>query len=75
MEGNFGFGGSLSAEQNHDSVAAHLGKGGKLCISEQIKLLADRQMHIAKVHRTEEEKLLSTTEQFKSNKVRLRGEN
>ena len=41
MGGNFGFFGSVSAEQNHASVTAHLGKGGNFCISEHIKLLAD----------------------------------
>ena len=74
MGGNFGFFGSVSAEQNHASVAAHLGKGGNFSIAEHTKLLADRQIHLAKVRRTEEDKLLSMIEQFKSNKVGLRGE-
>ena len=72
MEGNFGFGGLVSAKQNHASVAAHLGKGSNFCIAKHIKLLADRQMHLAKVGRTEEDKSLSTIDQFKSNKVGMR---
>ena len=75
MESNFGFGVSVSAEQNHASFAAHLGKGINLCIAEHIKLLEDRQSHLAKVRQTEGYKLLSMIDQFKSNKVELRGEN
>ena len=65
MEGNFVFGGSVSAEQNYASVAAHLVKGVNFCISKHIKLLADQQMHIAKVCQTDEYKLLSMINQFK----------
>ena len=74
MEGKFGFGGSVSAEQNHSSVTAHLGNGGNFCIAKHIKLLADQQVHLAKVCISEEDKLPSTIDQFKSNKVVLRGE-
>ena len=42
IEGKSGFGGSVSAEQNHASVAAHLGKGGNFCIAKHIKLMEDR---------------------------------
>ena len=41
MEGNFGFDGSVSAEQNHASVESHLGNGGNFCIAEKIKLMVD----------------------------------
>ena len=41
MEGNFGFSGLVSAEQNHTSVSAHLGKGVNFCISKNIKFLSD----------------------------------
>ena len=65
MEGNCGFGGSMSAEQNNAIFAGHLRKGGNFCIAKHIKLLADPKIHLAKIRRTEEDKLLSTINQFK----------
>ena len=75
MEVNFVFGGSVSAEQNHAIVTDHIGMGVNFCIAKHIKLLADQQMHLANVLLTEEDKLISTIDQLKSNKLGLRGEN
>lgn len=66
-EGTFGFSGSVPAEQNHASIVAHLGRGGNLCIAEHIKLLVERQLHLAKIRQKNDNNLYLQICQFKSN--------
>lgn len=75
MEGHFNFNGSVPAEQNHSSVAAHLGRGGNFEIAEHIKALVDRQVHFAKERKNHTDKLKSTIERFRSSLAGQRGRN
>jgi hypothetical protein len=48
LEGNFNFDGSVPAEQNNSSIAAHMGHGGNFAIAKHDKALVNRQIHLAK---------------------------
>jgi hypothetical protein len=46
IEGNLFLHGSVPVEQNHSSVAAHLGSGASLSVCAQISKLLDCQTHL-----------------------------
>jgi hypothetical protein len=56
IEGNLLLDGSVPAEQNHSSVAAHLGRGGSWSVAEQVTKLLKRQTHISTKRRQIEQK-------------------
>ena len=54
IEGNLFCKGSVTAEQNHASVVAHLGQGGNLSIAEHITALTQRQCHLNQLRQKKE---------------------
>jgi hypothetical protein len=54
IEGNFFIHGSVPAEQNHSSVAAHLGSGVSWSVVVRVLKLLDRQRHLTKKRRDKE---------------------
>jgi hypothetical protein len=54
IEGNLFLNGSVPAEQNHSSVAAHLGSGASWSVVEQVSKLLSRQTHLSSKRRQEE---------------------
>jgi hypothetical protein len=73
LDGNFNFNGSVPAEQNHSSIAAHMGCGGNFAIAEHVKALVDRQIHLAKQRKSADDRLHSASERHKSSKAGSRG--
>ena len=51
IEGNLFLNGSVPAEQNHSSVAAHLGAGASWSVVEQVSKLLSRQTHLTSKRR------------------------
>jgi hypothetical protein len=66
IEGNLDLHGSVPAEQNHSSVAAHLGRGGSWSVAEQVTKLLDRQTHLTTKRRQNEQKAYVVAVKYKS---------
>ena len=67
IEGNLLLNGSVPAEQNHSSVAAHLGRGGSWSVAEQVTKLLERQTHLSSKRRSVEQKAYVAALRYKSN--------
>ena len=65
--GNLQVNGSVSAEQNHSSIKAHLGKGNHWSICENVKELLVRQQLHAKQKNADEQSLHVQSFKYKSN--------
>ena len=66
MHENLGLNGSVPAEQNHASICAHIGNGGKFAMCEHINTLHDRQIDLTKKRMKKEHFLRSTIRNHKS---------
>jgi hypothetical protein len=66
IEGNFLLHGSVPAEQNHSSVAAHLGAGAICCVAEQVEKLLLRQLHLTAKQRHKDSQAFIATVNYKS---------
>ena len=66
---------STSAEQNHSSVVAHLGKGANLSIAEHINALTERQVHLQKIRRTKNAKRRLQRKSYRSSRAGEQGSN
>eukprot|EP00957_Ditylum_brightwellii_P095784 7297855-Ditylum_brightwellii.AAC.1 len=51
IKGTFGCKGSTNTEQNHSSITAHLGQGGKCSVAEHMKVLIECQVRLGKQRR------------------------
>jgi hypothetical protein len=60
IEGNLKMMGSTPAEQNHSSVAAHLGNGANWTISEHVRQLIERQNTLEKSFHNHDNKLYTS---------------
>jgi hypothetical protein len=59
--------GSVPADQNHSSVAAHLGSGASWSVVEQVSKLLDRQRHLTKKRGDKEGRAHVRSFNYKSN--------
>jgi hypothetical protein len=66
IEGNLHLNGSVPAEQNHASVAAHLGSGASWSVVEHVVMLHKRQVHLTQIRRTKDIKSYVGTVKYKS---------
>ena len=66
IQGNLKLNGAVPAEQNHSSVAAHLGKGNKWSLTEEVKELMVRQQEHFKAKKTKADALYVASFKFKS---------
>jgi hypothetical protein len=66
IEGNLFVNGSVPAEQNHSSVAAHLGAGASWSVVEHVVKLHERQIHLTGVRRQADQKSFVSTGKYKS---------
>jgi hypothetical protein len=64
--GNLFLHGSVPAEQNHSSVAAHLGRGASWSVVEQVSRLLSRQTHLTSKRRHKDSKAYVGSLKYKS---------
>jgi hypothetical protein len=69
LEGNLMMMGDAPAEQNHSSVAAHLGNGSNWTISEHVRQLIERQNTLEKAFHYQDNKLYTSTLNYRSEHV------
>jgi hypothetical protein len=65
IDGNLMMMGSTPAEQNHSSVAAHLGDGANWTISEHVRQLIERQNTLEKSFHHHDNKLYTSSLNFR----------
>jgi hypothetical protein len=66
IEGNLLLHGSVPAEQNHSSVAAHLGAGASWSVVEQVSKLLSRQTHLTSKRRHKDSQAYVASLKYKS---------
>jgi hypothetical protein len=66
IEGNLLLHGSVPAEQNHSSVAAHLGAGASWSVAEQVEKLLKRQCHLTAKRRHKDSQAFVANMNYKS---------
>ncbi len=69
VEGNLLLNGSVPAEQNHSSVAAHLGGGASWSVVEQVSKLLSRQTHLSSKRRQQESQAYVRHLKYKSKHI------
>ena len=66
IPGNLMLNGAVPAEQNHSSVAAHLGKGANWGVTEHLSHMLQRQIHLTKLRREKDNSQFVSTHRYKS---------
>jgi hypothetical protein len=66
IEGNLLLHGSVPVQQNHSSVAAHLGAGASWSVAEQVEKLLLRQLHLTAKQRHKDSQAFVATVNYKS---------
>jgi hypothetical protein len=69
IDGNLLMMGDAPAEQNHSSVAAHLGQGANWLVSEHVRQLIERQNTLEKTIHYQDNKLYTSSLSFRSQLV------
>ena len=67
--------GDAPAEQNHASVAAHLGQGANWTISEHVHQLIERQNTLEKSFHHQDNKLYMSSLNFRSERIAIEKKN
>ena len=75
IPGNLRMMGDAPAEQNHASVAAHLGQGANWTISEHVRQLIERQNTLEKSFHHQDNKLYTSSLNFRSERIGIEKKN